>query len=52
MRERNEADLVAFMAADHEQSVGTTWTISFKAIKARSECAMQALIQLWAFFGT
>ncbi len=34
--------------ADYERSVGTTWTISFKAIKARSESAAN-LVYIWAF---
>lgn len=36
--------------ADYERSMGTTWTISFKAIKARSESAAN-LVCLWAFLG-
>ncbi len=35
---------------DYEQSVGTTWTISFKAIKAKSESAAN-LLCVWAFLG-
>ena len=33
---------------DYEQSIGTTWAISLKAVKARNESAAN-LIRLWAF---
>ncbi|EJT68900.1 hypothetical protein GGTG_13563 [Gaeumannomyces tritici R3-111a-1] len=44
-----ESEKTGTPLADYEQrSVGTTWTISFKAVEARSKSAAN-LVRLWAF---